>query len=299
MRLRSKLFYAYLISILVYAGFVILPAPQQAVLFQYNLSATDLRVIDLTIILLMAAIWYAGLYGFAKLNTYTKLIRKEKDGRQAAKLTRGVFFLVIWLPVSSTLSAILNFAAARHPGALPAITVIENYVSLALPLLGFIFIGAGANGLTGLIRQRPSYRVIHALIILLIYISLVYTHLVVTTSGRDTVYHLSLWGILLTLVAPYIYMWFTGLIAAYQIYRYQQKVMGIVYRKGWALLGFGIGWLIIMSIGFQYLNTLTVHLRELSIYALLAIVYSVLLVLAVGFVLIALGARRLQKIEEV
>lgn len=299
MKLRSKLFYAYVAFLLVYAGFVLLPAPQQAVLLQYHLSATGLRLIDLTVVLILAVIWFAGFYGFAKLNSYTSLIRQEKDGKQIAKLTKGVFFLVLWLPVSSTLSAILNFAAAKHPGMLPASTIINNYVSLLIPLIGFIFISEGAYGFSGLIRQRPSSRVMHGLAIPLIYIGLIYSHLVITTTGRDMVYHLSLWWVMLTLVAPYIYMWLIGLVATYQIYYYRQKVTGIVYREGWTFLALGICWLVVLSIGFQYLTTLTVHLRHLSIYALLALIYGLLLVLATGFILIAFGARKLQKIEEV
>lgn len=54
-----------------------------------------------------------------------------------------------------------------------------------------------------------------------------------------------------------------------------------------------------MSISVQSLTTLTPHLVHLSIYWTLAIIYSLLLVLSVGFVLIAIGARQLQRIEEV
>lgn len=299
MKLRSKLFYAYLLFLGVYAAFTLFPAPSQAVLLHYNLSPTDLRVIYVTLILMLAGIWFAGFYGFAKLNEYTSLISRDKDGRQAAKLTKGVFFLVMWLPVSTTLSAILNFFAQRHPDLLPTFTVIENYVGLALPLLGFVFISKGAHGLNRLIRERPSYKVMHGLVILVIYLGIIYCRLVVSTDQRDAVYHLSLWWILLTIAAPYIYMWFTGLISAYQIYHYQQKVTGIVYRRAWTLLALGIGWLITSSIGFQYLNTLTARLQGWSIYALLALVYGVLIVLAAGFIFIAVGARKLRKIEEV
>jgi hypothetical protein len=94
-------------------------------------------------------------------------------------------------------------------------------------------------------------------------------------------------------------MWFMGLLATYEIYNYRLKVAGIVYRKSWGLLALGIGWLIVMSIGVQYLTTLNARLMHLSIYWILVIVFALLLVYSVGYILIALGARRLQKIEEV
>ncbi len=299
MKVRSKLFYSYVLFLIVYSAFTLLPKPPPATLSQYRVSVLGLRLISLTIIILLAAIWYAGFYGYAKLQSYTELIRKDKDGKQVAKLSKGIFLLVIWLPVSSVVSAVLNYIAMRHIGLLPAMTIIENYVSLLLPLVAFIFIGFGTRGLSGLLRQRPSYRAANIMALILIYTGLVYYRLVVTTHNRDKVYHLPIWLILTTLVAPYIYMWYTGFVATYQLYLYQQKVAGVVYRKSWRFLALGLGWLIITSITFQYLTSLDARLVKLSIYWILAIVYALLLVLSVGFVLIAIGTRKLQKIEEV
>jgi hypothetical protein len=299
MKLRSKLFYSYLFFLISYSAFVLLPTPAPATLLQYHVSVLGLRIIDLTIILLLAAIWFAGFYGYAKLQAYTKLIRGNKDGEQVAKLTKGIFLVALWLPVSSVISAILNYSALKHPDFLPAAVIIKNYTNLLLPLLGFIFIGIGARGLSELARQRPTYRATNALVILILYVGLVYYRLVATTHHRLVVYHMSIWPILATLVVPYIYMWAIGLLAAYEIYTYRMKVAGIVYRKSWGFLAAGIGWLIVTSIIFQYLTSLSARLSQLSIYWLLVIIYSLLLVLSVGFVFIAMGARKLQKIEEV
>ena len=298
-KFRSKLFYSYLLFLIVYSGFVLLPAPSPITLAQYHVSALGLRIIYITIILILAAIWFAGFYGYAKLQAYTLLIKRDKDGKQVAKLTKGIFLLVMWLPVSSVVSAVLNYIAMKHLGLLPAVTIIDNYVNLLFPLLGFIYISRGARGLSQLVRQHPKYRVINLLVVILIYISLIYYRLVATTPNRTAFYHLSIWFILTTLVAPYVYMWSLGLQATYDIYRYRLKVAGLVYRKGWSFLALGLGWLIITSVGFQFLSTLSGRLSHLSIYWLLTIIYSVLLVLSIGFMLIALGTRKLQKIEEV
>ena len=299
MQLRSKLFYSYLIFLIIYIGFVLLPAPQPATLMQYHVSVLGFRIIDITIIMLLACIWFVGFYGYAKLQAYSRLIHTEKDGKQVARLAQGIFLLVLWLPVSSDTSTVLNYFAVRHLGLLSAATIIENYINLLFPLAGFIFISMGARGLSELVRQRPSYKATNLLVVLLVYIGVVYYHLSASTYHRDDVYHMSIWLISMTLVAPYIFMWFIGLLAMYEIYSYRLKVKGSVYRKGWATLALGLGWLIVTSIGFQYLTTLAAHLKKLDIYWLLFIVYSLLLVLTVGFVLIALGARKLKKIEEV
>jgi|GEM_PF-416351 len=299
LKVRSKLFYSYLLFVIIYAGFVLLPAPSSATLSQYHVSAFWLRAIYVTLILILAGIWFAGFYSYAKLREYARLINDNKDGKQVSLIVRGIFLLVIWLPVSSVSSVILNHIAMRHLGWLPAVTIFDNYVSLLFPLAGFIYISLGARGLSNLVRAHSAYVARNVMAIFLIYVGLIYYHLVATTPFRTTTYHMSIWIILLTLVAPYIYMWFVGLQASYEIYHYRRKVAGIVYKNSWNLLTLGLGWLIIMSIGLQYLTTLTPHLNHLSIYWMLAIIYSLLLLLAAGFVLIALGARKLKKIEEV
>jgi hypothetical protein len=284
---------------MVYSVFILLPAPVATTLLQYHVSALGLRLIDLTIILILAGIWFAGFYGYAKLRAYSELIKGSKDGKQMDKLTTGILLLVMWLPVSSVVSAILNYLAVRRPGLAPAVKIIITYVNLLLPLLGFFMIGKGARGLIELVKRRPTFLASNILTVAVIYIGLVYYRLVATTENRTAIYHMPIWLILVAVVAPYIYMWSIGLAAAYEIYLYRQKVAGILYKKSLSLLAVGLCWLVVMSIVFQYLTGLSPRLSHLSIYWILAIIYSLLLVLSVGFVLVALGAKNLQKIEEV
>jgi len=299
LKLRSKLFYSYVAFLVVYGGFTLLPKPSTAMLALYHVSSLSLRIIDCTIFLLLGCIWYIGFYGYAKLRDYALLVQSNKDGEQIARLTKGILLLVMWLPVSSTISSVLSYFAMRYLSWLPAVVITENYIKLLLPLIAFVWIGTGAYGLSRLVRQRHGYVSINVLVILLLYIGFIYYHLIATIPNRISVYHMSIWPILLTLIAPYVYMWFVGLLATYDIYRYSQKVGGLVYRKSWRHVGLGTGWLIVLSMCLQYLTTLSGHLSHLSIYALLAIIYSLLLVLSVGFVFIAIGARKLKRIEEV
>jgi len=299
MGLKSKLLWGYILAVILYALFILLPAPSPAILLHYHLRPTGLRAIDVTIIVLQAVIWFAGFYGYASLRKYTAFVRRDKDGKQVASITNGILLLVLWLPVTAVISAILAYIGAHHLNLLAAFKIINNYLSLIFPLAGFVFIGKGARGLSELAKQRPSFLATNVLSFALIYAGLIYLKLVATTANRNQVYHMNIWLIVLTLVAPYVYMWFIGLLSTYEIYNYRRRVAGVVYRKSWGLLALGLGWMIVMSMSVQYLTTLTAWLNHLSIYWLLVVVYSVLLVYSVGFVLIALGARKLQKIEEV
>ncbi len=298
-KLQSKLFYCYVAFVLIYSAVTLLPPPLPATLIRYHISADRLRILDITIILILAAIWFVGFYGYAKLRAYSELIRKTKDGKQIAKLVTGLLFLVLWLPVTSVSSAILNYFVVKHPGVRDGVVIVNNYVNLLFPLIGFAYISNGARGLSELVKQRPSQRAANLLAIFLIYIGLADYHLVASTPGRADIYHMSFWLITTTLVAPYICMWFIGLLAAYEIFSYRLKAPGIVYRDCWRFLALGLWWLIIVSIGFQYLTTVASRLDQLSIYWILGIIYSLLLILSVGFVLIAAGCRKLQRMEEV
>jgi hypothetical protein len=285
--------------LLIYAIFTLLPSPSPVVLAHYKISALTLRLLDATIIIILAAIWFAGFYGYYKLHIYSRLIYKEKDGKNVDVLRKGVLLLVLWLPVSSVISAVLKYLSLKHAGLTPATTILNNYANLILAFAAFVYIGQGAKGLMKFARQHASYRAACALAAFLVYIGAIYIHLVISTKNRVEVYHLSVWLLLFTLIAPYIFMWFLGLLATYGIYGYQRKVAGIVYRESWRFLGLGIGWLIITSIAFQFVTTLSSRLGNLSLYWLLAVIYLLLLLLSFGFILIAIGARKLQKLEEV
>lgn len=299
MKLSTKLFYSYLVFLIVYALFTLLPVPTQRTLVQYDVSILGFRLIELTIIVILGVIWYIAFHGYAQLSEYTGLIRKETDGKQVDRLCKGVFLIAMWFPVSSVLSAILGYITLHDVGFASAASIIGNYASLAIPLVGFIFVSLGAHGLSGIVHKQPTYRATNILVLLIIYSGLLYYHLVMTTPDRSLVYHLPVVLILTTLVAPYLYMWYLGLRASYEIYNYQRKIGGEVYKQAWRRLSFGLGWIIGTSVIFQYLTTLSTHLVGLSIYWILAIVYSLLLILAVGFLLISQGTKKLQRIEEV
>jgi len=65
------------------------------------------------------------------------------------------------------------------------------------------------------------------------------------------------------------------------------------------LLALGITIVIISSIIIQYVTTLMNNGNDLSFGSLLLLVYGLLIVEAAGYALIAYGARRLKRIEEV
>jgi hypothetical protein len=300
MRFKSKVIYLYLVLIFIYAAGTLLLPPAKDTLQKYHLTLLHLRLVSLTIIILYGAIWLCAFYGFYKLSNYAHLIRKNKDGKPISKLTIGIGLLALWLPAVAIFSLYSNYFAQNHAGWLPAVTIAQNYLSLIMPLAGFIFISIGSCELSGLVKKLPTVRATNIIVLLVVIAGVIYTYLITSTHNRlNSTYHMPLGLVIATFVVPYIFMWYLGIKSFYEIYLYKTKVAGIIYRKAWTLLSLGLGWLIAVSISLQYLTTISQRLSRLSLNSILIIVYILLLAMAIGYVLIALGAKNLKRIEEV
>lgn len=303
MNKRAYQLYSYVCLIVIYLALTFLVAPDPAILQHYHLSVTHYRVILATVAVPLVIIWLIAFYGFTKLQAYADTIKSNKDGKYVTKLTWGVTFLVFQLPIVSVCGDLLNNIGQDHSRLEPTTTIIAHYVRLVLPLVAFLFISYGARGLTEIVKRRPTQRATHILALSIIVIGAGFTyfafHGLSVSPANQAQYYLPNWLVFFTLVVPYIYTWFIGLLAAYEVYLFHKKVPGILYRRGWELLAGGIGWIILISILYQYLTILSSHLTRLKVNALLLVVYAAIVLLAVGYILVAAGARKLQKIEEV
>jgi hypothetical protein len=290
----------YLLLAALYLAVTFLSPVPHKTLQHYHLTLLAMRFIDLAIVVPLIAIWGAAFYGYFKLSQYARLVKRGDDGKAVRKLSYGVLFLALWLPVSSIISSVLKDVAIVHPNFTTPSVVAHDYLSLLLPLVGFLFISEGARDFSELAKHRPGRRAIYAMGLIIITVGVIYSYLVTNTQNRlNAAYHLDTAMVLITLVIPYIFMWFLGMLASYEIYNYHLRVKGILYSRSLGLLAYGMGAMIITSIFLQYLTTLSSRLSALSLNWILALIYVLLIILAFSFILIALGAKRLQKIEEV
>lgn len=300
MKLKSKTFYWYLAAIVAYLCLTILPAPDAATLTKYHLSATALRALDFTLVIPTLIMWFATFYGYQKLHDYSQIIKHNKDGAQVTKLARGLFVLAIGLPLNSIIADILALIARHHASFTASATIISNYTSVLYPLVAFIFISIGARGLLSIAKARLPLLASNIVILLAIALGVGFCDLIARAHHDLFVsYHMSYSLVMLTLAIPYMYIWFLGLFAAAEIYLYSRRVAGIVYRKSWNLLAVGFGAVIVLNIALQYLSTLSTWLNGLSLTGLLLLLYVLLFLLAASFIVVALGTKKLIKIEEV
>lgn len=298
MSFKSKLYTLYVALVVIYTTLtmVFVTADETA---KYNVSLAEYRLLNLSVIVPYFLIWFAGFYGYEKLHAYVTKIRHAKDGKHVALLSMGIGMLVLWPPLSSIFAS--GFQQLTSGRELQTVGVIFNeYFNMLWPLVGFILMSLGARGLTDMAKLRPTNRAINIFAVILITLSVGYTYLVTYAyhESPDS-FRMPFWLVLFTLVVPYVYMWFIGLMATHQIRLYQRKVAGVIYRDSWRLLSLSVGAIIILQIIVQYTNTLLSKLTKLPLQRYVLILYVVLILLSVGYILLARGAKRLQKIEEV
>jgi hypothetical protein len=299
MNVKSKIFYWYVAFLVLFIGFTLLPAPDAITLAKYHISSLTLRLLGLTFVIPEAIIWYIAFYAYEKIRQYSQLVKVGREGVQIAKIARGLLILSVGLPVAAIFSSMLTLIASHHHEFTAASVVIRNYTNVVFPLIAFVYISLGARGLSDLVKTRPRPLIINGVILAVITLGVIFCCLIVQAHHElRTTYHMSPQLVMLTLGIPYMYIWFLGLFASVELQQYSTKVAGIVYRRSWNVFIGGIVAIIFVSILLQYLTTLSTWLTSLSLGAVILLLYGLLSLLAAAYIVVALGAKKLTKIEE-
>jgi hypothetical protein len=283
-------------------------SPDKASLAKYHIDATQLRVLSLTIVVPLLAIWFAAFYGLVNLGKYAERINGTRDGEGFKYLVISLTFLAFSFPVNSLISGFLKYLVNNGTIIQATSTIITTHLSLAFSLIAYIFLAIGSQRLLKTIKKakvRKSYRVGAAVALFLIAIPYVYAAL--TNPSREVAvapslvasYYMSDILTVTTILAPYIILWGIGISGVLQLYAYKRTVGGNVYKKSLSKITFGFLAVILANIFVQFLTTLATIYAGWGLGTILILVYLLLVVVAIGYVFIALGAKGLAKIEEV
>jgi len=272
-------------------------------LAKYQLTSGQLRLLELTIILPYLLIWAVALMGYLRVKAYSRAIRRSPDGLGFNTMAWGLLWLVLWLPLSSLVSNFGSQTALLHPSTQATMIWLANYSNIIILLVAFWLLYQGSRQLLKTIK-RPE--VVSMNIILLFvaftagYSALVFHDVIRQVPGVHVpaTYYESDWVILLTIVLPRLFAWWFGIQAVCNIYQYRQRVKGIFYKAALDNLARGIAGVVIAVIILRCLQSLSSWLSQRSFGALLVLIYLLLIVIGSGYVLIARGAKNLQKIEE-
>jgi len=290
---------------LVYVAQTALIRPDQATLDKYHLSAAQAVVLGLTVALPYLVIWFIALVGYLRFKSYTDKITKTKDGKAFRIMGQGLLLLSLWLPFSAVLGNVTTQYYRDHPEATAWMVNINNFANIIILLPAFILLSRGASKLLPLIRRShvpiPTIAILTGVCLSAIYVFLVFhdpARQFPTKEVETAAYYLPDWAILFGLILPRLIMWFLGAQAVYYLFLYHRKIKGALYKTALNNLARGIAWVVATIILLRFLQSLSGLLSELSVGLLLALIYVLLILIAVGYVLIAKGARKLLAIEE-
>ncbi len=301
---KRKLLVLFICLSLLYALVVLLGPVDPAVLARYHLTVSKTHQLNLTVVFPYLLIWASAFYGFSTFKKYARIIKDTPEGPGFENISRGLGFLAFSLPVNSLVASSFSATVAEHQSYLAPLSIIRNYLAIILPLLAFITISNGAEKLFGLIKSRKTK--VHTSdlwTIITLLIASLFSWLMIARPADNrnpvNVYFLPNWLIVTTLTVPYLYTWYRGAMAAYYISRYQRNVKGQLYRDSLRFLSSGIFAVILLNIFIQLITTLSGRLYRLQLTPILLVVYLLIAMYAVGFGLIAAGAKRMKRIEEV
>jgi hypothetical protein len=282
----------------------ILPANKVA-MSNYNLDAPTYHVLLLLVVGPYMLIWLGAFYAYVKLQQYTTLLKKTPEGEDFHHITKGVMYLAYGLPLVALLSIFVNSIANSHPDFKAASIIIINYASLLVPLLAYSTIRKGSHGLAERAKIRFSLSDMRTVVMVLVLLGVAYCYFTFKKLNLDSIgsaenpYYLPAWLMITTVIIPYLYAWFSGLLAAYEMVLFSRQVQGVLYRQAMRWLASGLVGVIAGGVGLQYLHTVVPRTGHLSLSSTLLLVNIIFLTLAIGFILLIIGAVRVKKIEEV
>jgi hypothetical protein len=304
-RFVSRPIKAYLVLSMIYTFLILILPANRTTMRTYSLTSTDYRLILLAVALPSLVVWLAAFISYGRLNEYSETIKSTTEGRHFKQLAKGTTWLAWSLPISAIVLLSLGAVANQWSGFNSAALIIGNYVSLLLPLIAFTIIGGASRGLVGEARLKLGHvgsRVVMLAFVILgvLYCYLIFRQFDLTSLGTtNNPYLLPIWLAVLTITVPYLYAWFVGLLAAYEISVYGKNISGVLYRQAMYFVVLGLVMVIGSLVALQYINGVQPRVGHLVLNYKLPVTTVFRIIGGIGFALITTGALRLKKIEEV
>jgi hypothetical protein len=287
----------------LYVALAFLPTPDPGTLQHYHLSTTSYRWLILPIVIFFVIIWLTALYGSLRIKQYARIIRGSREATGLDILSSGFMALALMLPLTSDLSSLANSISRYHETYREPLTIIINYVNLVVMAVALSLIAGGAEKLAALANRKHLQLPENFWVLGFIIISSLYGYFLISQPSEKSLavrpYYLPHWAVLVTLAMPYLYFWYRGFKGAYMLFEYQKNVRGWLYKKALRYLAAGVSVVVLSSVLTRMLTTIPSQLNHLNLTPVLVIIFGLLAVIAIGYGLIALGANRLRKIEEV
>ncbi len=303
--ITSRVIQRYVMVASLYVLLIFILPTNVSVMREHSLSDLQYRVLLFAIALPSLMAWLAAFIGYARLHQYAKSVAGTPEGPSYKRLAKGCTWLAWSLPAPLLLSFVLLAYAQSHSQFRPTAIVISNYLYLIFPLVALTLVGMASRGLTSSARLTFSVARARGIIVAFIIAGLLYCYFtfqrfdLTSFTSTNNPYYLPLWLMVISVIIPYLYSWFIGLLAAFEIALFSKNVKGVLYRQSLRMLVYGLTAVVISSIALQYINTISPRVGYVVLDSKLILISIFRILTGLGFVLIAIGANRLKKIEEV
>lgn len=300
MRIKSRSMTWFTILLIITCLFTIFVPANPTSLHTLQINQAVYRLIMVTLLIPYAVIWFAAFYGYDQLTKYSRSLIFTGEGKAFQKIARGLGVLAWGLIVQVLVSVTLNAILLSWPGFDGIRAAIDGYVNLAIALVAFVFIQNGTYELIQLVHAHHSHAAFRWMVVLGAIIGALFQHVLFLNqaTGRNP-YHLTSYPLVFTIIVPYVFTWIIAIISVYELNLYAARVKGLLYKHALQFLANGLSVVILLSVAVQFIDAATAPNSSGSLATILLFDYLLLAAVACGFVLVAIGAKRLKRIEEV
>jgi hypothetical protein len=293
---------AYLLVALCSVAYVLLSiwSPSSTADRLYHLTNLQKAFLQLSILGPAIVIWFVALTGAVTFRRYAVVITGGAEAQGLRLISVGLLWLVVYVVTLSLSGAALPYF--MHSSWLPTLITIRNHLPVLSSLIAFGLICWGTHKLRASAQFKVWTATTTVLLIVMAAVAglFVWAFLTITPEpGASGIpqYTLPPQVLVFTVVLPYCWAWFMGLLAALNIVRFARRVKGVIYRQALRDLAAGIAVVVALVALLQLVVLSNRFLIQLSLGALLLLVYGLLAIMAVGFWYVRSGARKLMKIE--
>ncbi len=294
---------------LIWVAYVVasLLAPTIDTQARFGISAVQANLLKLTVFLPYLFIWMAALLAVLSFRSYAPLVATSPESKGFHRIYRGLIFLFLAVFVPPLLGLIRTFNP--HTEEVVKVMTIANYwISILFYLMAFWNLLRGSHDLLKTLQvTAPTNRTRLYTLVVLGLLSLAYvwsvfhnpTRTVSTDALIRPTYYLPDALIVLTIILPYILIWVWGSLAIINIRLFANVVSGQIYRQAFRIIAWGLTVITALTIGVQFLPQAGRYFARAELGIILLVVYLLLIIIAVGYILVARGASRLTAIEKV
>lgn len=302
---RAYLLFVFLA--IVYLTLVFVLPPNANAIERYNISESQIRIIGLALAAPYSLIWFIAFFGSARLRSYAELIKHSQDGKSILHISDGLLVLAIGLPIAAITGNLLSYVGRTSTDLLPLTVIVGNYIEIMIGLLAMTLIYRGALGLAKMVDPTAETSPSHIVTIGITLIGISFAGFSLSNPARQfptggagtAAYYLPDILIAVTIIVPLLYTWYKGLQSAYYVEKFRRHVRGHIYRSALGYLASGIAFVVLARIALRYLASLNTIVNTWALHYLLIILYCLLILIAVGFGLVAKGSKKLKQLEEV